>query len=91
MKKMNLDQSKEKQQVGKEIPGMIAIYVVQMPDGDFYVGESEDSLSLKTTQYWHKAKFMFLLTGLMKARRIAAEFGGKVCIINCTQVTEYQD
>lgn len=75
------------EQLGSEIPGMIAIYLVQLPDGKFYA-EHETGES-KPVKNWSEAKFYFLARGLAEAREAAYIWGGRVCIVNCTQVLPY--
>ena len=93
MEKMDLLGGSTKSREGSaEIPGMVSIYLVRFDSGHYYVDEpKEGRTDPQTTQYWYAAKFMFLMTGRLKAEKIAEKYGGEVYIVNCTKAAPYKE
>lgn len=88
MNLLNLGKRREHEK-GVELPGMVAMYLVRMPDGSYYVGEY-DTVP-QTTDDWSGGRAYFGLDGLLQARRVAQRYNGKIYIVNCTPAQEYKD
>ncbi len=90
MRLMNFSNSPKKAEPneGREIAGMISIYLVRLLDGTYLVGNSGDKAT--ATPDWSKAKFMFGAVGMFEARSLAEKYGGAIYIVNCTPPVEYK-
>ena len=84
MREMNLGGA-PKENTGHDIPGMVSVYMVRLPDGMFLspTGTAE--------REWIHAKLLCGFVGLLEAKELAQTHGGTVCIVNCTSVQVYQD
>lgn len=85
MNRMNL--GKDGDLTGRERPGMIPLYLVELSKDQFYVREGMESPVV--TDSWTRAKLFTSYNGLLDAKELARRYNGKVCIVNCTPVEEY--
>lgn len=85
----HMDLEKDGALTGRERPGMIPLYLVELGEDSFYAREGTESPVV--TDSWAQAKFFTSYNGLLDAKELARRYNGKVCIVNCTPVEEYRN